>query len=326
MTRWFSSALALAMFLVAGCTAAPPQATIPAPEPPPTASAPAVPMTTPAQQVLNDPSKSGAEAAAKPSSKTGCLAQAPTPPATAKKHTVTRVVDGDTVDLSNGTRTRILGVNTPETKDPRKPVEYYGKEASAFTEKMLTGQTVLIQPGTQPTDRYGRLLAWIWLEDGRFYNALLVAEGFAQVATYSDNPEHADMLRLCQREAMEAKRGLWADASAGAETPAAPVAPAPGTAPAPVPAEGATVIKEPGTVAAGGNATVSVRTAPGATCSITVTYKSGPSKAQGLSPKRADATGAASWSWVVGRNTTPGTWPVTINCEGRSLETAVTVR
>jgi micrococcal nuclease len=79
-----------------------------------------------------------------------------------------------------------------------------------------------------------------------------------------------------------------------------------------------TITRAPGTVRRGARATVAARTTPGAQCSIVVRYKSGPSKAQGLGPKTADAKGDVAWSWMVGTRTTPGSWPVTIMC-GREV-------
>lgn len=75
----------------------------------------------------------------------------------------------------------------------------------------------------------------------------------------------------------------------------------------------------------GANATVAVKTAPGASCSIIVIYKSGPSEAQGLYPKTADSQGSVSWKWMVGTRTTPGNWPVTITCGGVTARTSISV-
>lgn len=139
---------------------------------------------------------------------TPCVRGYPPPPEAAPVR-VQRVVDGDTF-VAGGERVRLLGINTPESVDPRRPVERYGKEAAAFTRRLLTGRSVLLRPGTQPRDRYGRLLAWVWLAgDGRFVNGELVRLGYAQVYTFPDNPEHADLLLICEREARAAGRGLW---------------------------------------------------------------------------------------------------------------------
>jgi micrococcal nuclease len=85
------------------------------------------------------------------------------------------------------------------------------------------------------------------------------------------------------------------------------------------------ITREPGTVHPGNDATVSAVAAAKASCSITVEYKSGPSKAGDLTPKIADADGKVSWTWKVGTRTTPGKWPVTIACGKQTVKTTVTV-
>ena len=92
------------------------------------------------------------------------------------RHIVTRVVDGDTQILDGHERVRLIGVDTPETKHPNKPVEYYGKEATAFTKKMLQGKTVRLEFDQANAhrghkDKYRRTLAYVFLEDGTFLNA-----------------------------------------------------------------------------------------------------------------------------------------------------------
>lgn len=306
------AAVLLAIFL-AGCAAVPQ----------PTTAKPAT-QTAVTGAVTQQQATPPAQAEPAPKAQEGCLAEAPQPPKDARRVTVRRVVDGDTVELADGTKTRLIGINTPETVDPRKPVEAYGKEASAYTKQALEGKEVILSPGRQPQDKYGRQLAWLWLTDGSFFNALLVRDGYAQVSTYADNPDHAELLLACQREAREQARGLWGlpAETAKAEAPAPQPAPAP-TAPA---ATGVTITREPGTVSAGSTASVSAKAAPGVTCSITVMYKSGASTAQGLGPKTTSGDGSVSWSWKVGTRTTPGSWPVTVTCGGQSARTAVTVR
>jgi hypothetical protein len=78
-------------------------------------------------------------------------------------------------------------------------------------------------------------------------------------------------------------------------------------------------------VSRGGSATVVVQTSPAASCTIVVTYKSGPSSAQGLGPKQAGADGQVSWTWTVGSRTTPGDWPISVTCGGQTIETSFTV-
>jgi micrococcal nuclease len=135
------------------------------------------------------------------------------PPAEA---TVARVVDGDTVIVRSGTRTldvRLLGIDTPETVDPRRPVGCYGPEASAYTKHLLTGRRVRLVYDRELHDRYGRWLAYIYLErDGRpdlFVNARLVAAGYARTMSIPPNTAHAGDLSQLERTAALAGRGLW---------------------------------------------------------------------------------------------------------------------
>ncbi len=75
----------------------------------------------------------------------------------------------------------------------------------------------------------------------------------------------------------------------------------------------------------GNAASITIRTAPSAACTITVNYKSGPSHAQGLDPKTADKDGIVSWAWIVGTNTTPGEWPIRVNCSAGSKESTLEI-
>jgi len=122
---------------------------------------------------------------------------------------VDRVIDGDTFVLANGEKVRLIGVDTPETVHPSKPVQYYGKEASNFTKKMLEGKRIRLEFDVQERDKYGRLLAYAYLEDGAFFNAELVKQGYAQVSTYPPNIKYVDLLTKLQKEARENGRGLW---------------------------------------------------------------------------------------------------------------------
>lgn len=137
---------------------------------------------------------------------------------------VVRVVDGDTVEVRLGSRTekvRFIGINTPESVDPRRPVQAYGKEAAAFTRSVLEGREVRLERDVEERDKYGRLLAYVYLEDGTFVNALLVRAGLAQTMTVPPNVRHADLLVQLQRQARAENRGLWAlpDYRDGRRTP-----------------------------------------------------------------------------------------------------------
>ena len=124
---------------------------------------------------------------------------------------VVRVVDGDTIAVDvDGTleRVRYIGMDTPETVHPRKPVECFGKEASAKNAALVGGKRVRLERDVTDRDRYGRLLRYVWVDDV-FVNLELVREGFAMVSTYPPDVEHTDAFVAAQKEAREANRGLW---------------------------------------------------------------------------------------------------------------------
>jgi len=136
----------------------------------------------------------------------------PDPPKGAVAAEVQRVVDGDTFVASvNGRRerVRVIGVDTPESVDPNRPDEPFGEEASNFAKHHLDGQAVRMAGDAEPRDRYGRMLAYVWLEDGTFWNALLAAEGYAQQLTIPPNVTYADLFRGLVGEARREHRGLW---------------------------------------------------------------------------------------------------------------------
>jgi endonuclease YncB( thermonuclease family) len=137
----------------------------------------------------------------------------PDPPKGAVAAEVQRVVDGDTFVASvNGRRerVRVIGVDTPESVDPNRPDEPFGEEASNFAKHHLDGRTVRMAGDAEPRDRYGRMLAYVWLGDGTFWNALLAAEGYAQQLTIPPNVTYADLFRRLVGEARRENRGLWA--------------------------------------------------------------------------------------------------------------------
>ena len=137
------------------------------------------------------------------------------PPATleaaADWRRVTRVVDGDTIVLDGGERVRLIGVDTPETVHPQKPVERFGKEASAFTRRLLEGRRVRLAFDQQRRDRYGRTLAYMYLPDGRLANEEIIRQGYGHAFTkYPFAQAMMERFRAAEREAREAGRGLWA--------------------------------------------------------------------------------------------------------------------
>ena len=132
-----------------------------------------------------------------------------------------RVVDGDTIELRDGRLVRYIGIDTPEvrrrvagrwTEDP----EPFGLAAAAANRALVDGRTVRLEYDIQRTDRYGRLLAYVYvrLADGAevMVNERLVAEGIAQPMTIPPNVRHAERLRALADEARRGRRGLWGTA------------------------------------------------------------------------------------------------------------------
>ena len=127
---------------------------------------------------------------------------------------VDRVVDGDTVIVRSGgddLRVRLLGIDTPETVDPNRPVGCFGPQASAYTKHLLTGRTVSLVYDRELHDRYDRLLAYVYLRGSArlFVNARLVELGYARTLSIPPNTAHAGELASLERRAALAGRGLW---------------------------------------------------------------------------------------------------------------------
>ena len=129
---------------------------------------------------------------------------------------VVRVVDGDTlvVDM-NGVNTtlRLIGLDTPETVDPRKTVQCFGKEASDKAKSLLAGTSVRVEyDASQGTlDKYGRTLAYIYMNDGELFNRYMIAEGYGHEYTYAVPYAHQAEFKAAEQSAREGKKGLWAD-------------------------------------------------------------------------------------------------------------------
>ena len=147
----------------------------------------------------------------------------PAAPVIPPEVTCVRVVDGDTIVIEgdDGKRAsvRLIGVDTPEVKHPRKPVEPHGPEASAYTKSRLTGRKVrLVRDGTAgDLDRYGRRLAYIYVGD-ECINETLIRLGHGRAyRDYPMSPVERTRYAIVEHEAREAGRGLWADDDGGAD-------------------------------------------------------------------------------------------------------------
>ncbi len=137
---------------------------------------------------------------------------------------VTKVIDGDTIEIARGKgieKVRFILVDSPETKHPKKQVEYYGKEASEFTTKWLEGRTIYLEKDVRETDKYGRLLRYIWLvkpatdiptneEIGSYmFNSYLVRGGYAVVAQFPPDIKYVEILKTFESYARENNLGLY---------------------------------------------------------------------------------------------------------------------
>jgi micrococcal nuclease len=136
---------------------------------------------------------------------------------------VERVVDGDTLKLSDKRRVRLIGVDTPElhysekllrdsqrTHKDIKAIQELGAKAADFTRSLCERKSVRIETDVRKLDKYGRLLAYIYLEDGTFLNAKILEEGYGQVMTIPPDVKYADYFLKLGRKAKESARGLWA--------------------------------------------------------------------------------------------------------------------
>lgn len=122
---------------------------------------------------------------------------------------VTRIIDGDTIELENGKKIRYIGVNSPETVAPKRPVQCYGKQASAYNKNLVLGKKVRLQKDVSETDKYGRLLRYVYLQDGTFVNLKLVQDGYAYVETVPPDIEYAARFVVAARKAQDQLLGLW---------------------------------------------------------------------------------------------------------------------
>lgn len=135
-----------------------------------------------------------------------------------QEYVVQRVVDGDTLLMEGGDRVRLLGVDTPETVRENFPVEPWGPEASSFTKQMVEGRAVVLKFAKERRDRYGRILAYVYV-DGVHLNEELIRAGFSEAQlqySYSDAMKRT--FREAEEEARAAKRGIWSDEAPDSST------------------------------------------------------------------------------------------------------------
>jgi len=138
-------------------------------------------------------------------------------------YSVTQVVDGDTIKVNLGGKEetlRLIGLDTPETVDPRKPVQCFGKEASNKARELLSGKKVRIEKDSTQGDRdkYGRLLTYIYREDGLFYNKYMIEQGYAHEYTYGTSYKYQSEFKTAQKNAQTSQLGLWSPNTCNGDT------------------------------------------------------------------------------------------------------------
>ncbi len=146
-----------------------------------------LPTATPAEEKLPTPSLAGQER---------------------EKVRVARVVDGDTIELEDGRKVRYIGIDTPETVDPKKPVQCFGREAYLENKSLVEGKEIEMERDVSETDHYGRLLRYVWAE-GVFVNEHLVREGFAHAVTFPPDVKYQELFLEAERKAREEGKGFW---------------------------------------------------------------------------------------------------------------------
>lgn len=249
--------------------------------------------------------------------------------------TVAKEVDGDTIHVTmpggKDETIRMLLIDTPEDVKPSTPVEPFSLQAAAFTRKELpVGKHIFIEegkPGYQ-RDKYGRLLAFVYVTPKDMYNEDVVRKGLARVGyIYPPNTQHLAALTADQTFARNHHLGIWTlpgyvtptgynmnavkSRNTGGPSNSIGSLSSAGTS-------GLKVISSTLNVPRRSEASVTIQTKPGTTGTIEVDYKSGPSHAKGLQLQTANSSGQITWSWKVGSNTAPGSWPVKISAGGKT--------
>lgn len=121
---------------------------------------------------------------------------------------VKRVIDGDTIELESGLRVRYIGIDTPELPTSTKGIECFAKEATEKNKELVEGKTIVMKKDVSETDKYQRLLRYVWI-GGIFVNEYLVQEGYARQATFPPDVAYSGLFRSATMEAKKSDKGLW---------------------------------------------------------------------------------------------------------------------
>lgn len=203
--------------------------------PPPSPNSSPSPTELAAASASDPPSPSPAPTSTASPSPAPTVTPSPTfgPIRATEQALVTRVVDGDTIEVEiDGAlfKLRYIGIDSPETVDPSSPVQWMGPEASAANAALVDGRTVYLERDVSETDRYGRLLRYVWLIEPTGWllvNLELVSSGFAAASSYPPDVKYQDLFTEAQREASLAGLGLWGPQPSPTPAPTAKPTPKP---------------------------------------------------------------------------------------------------
>lgn len=135
-----------------------------------------------------------------------------------EKVKITRVIDGDTIETETGRRIRYIGIDTPESTDPRKMVECFAKEAAFKNRELVLNKEVYLEKDVSEVDKYGRLLRYVWVilpsDEQIMVNEVLVKEGYALAVTYPPDIKYQQLFLQAERQAREEGKGLWSSCPA----------------------------------------------------------------------------------------------------------------
>ena len=121
---------------------------------------------------------------------------------------VTKVIDGDTIEIEGGIKVRYIGIDTPETVDPNRPIGCFGQEASNKNKELVLGKQVRLEKDISNTDKYGLLLRYVYVCD-IFVNEYLIKAGYAKVSTYPPDVKYQELFLKSEQAARNNNYGLW---------------------------------------------------------------------------------------------------------------------
>ena len=128
---------------------------------------------------------------------------------------VERVIDGDTIEIGNGVHIRYIGINAPESVKPGSLIECFGEESSLRNKELVEGKTIRLEKDISEKDKYGRLLRYVYLQDGTLVNEILVREGYAYAFTFPPDVKLKNLFQQAENEARKKKVGLWMKTACG---------------------------------------------------------------------------------------------------------------